>query len=33
MVIYNLFTNVLSLIQVEQELAMAKKNKKTKTTP
>lgn len=25
MVMYNLFTHVLSLIQVEQELAMAKK--------
>jgi len=33
MVMYNLFTHVLSLIQVEQELAMAKKTKKTKTTP
>ena len=32
MVMYNLFTHVLSLIQVEQELAMAKKNKNNTMT-
>ena len=32
MVMYNLFTHDLSLIQVEQELAMAKKKKKTTMT-